>query len=53
MDEVVHVWNLSSKSLTILQQTCAFLSSHQDVGDRKHIEAAGEEIGHVCFNVRI
>ena len=54
MDDVVHVWNMSSKTHNILQQTCAFLLSHHEGAEKKGVTEAStrEEIHHVCFNVR-
>ncbi|XP_068741343.1 probable E3 ubiquitin-protein ligase HERC1 [Montipora capricornis] len=52
MDDVVHVWNMSSKTHNILQQTCAFLLSHHEGAEKKGVTEAStrEEIHHVCFN---
>ena len=50
-DEVIHIWNMSSKTHNILQQTCVFISSHHK-SDEQFRDNTGEEIGHVCWNVR-
>lgn len=53
MDEVIHVWNMSSNSRNILQQTCAFLSNHEEAEKKGTGEASTREaLHHVCFNVR-
>ena len=53
LDAVIHVWNMSYKMHNILQQTCVFLSSNRKSDDEKFSDTAGEEIGYVCWNVRI
>ena len=52
LDSVIHVWNMSSKTHNILQQTCVFLSSHHKSDEQIGVNT-DEEIGHVCWNVRI
>lgn len=43
---------MSSKTHNILQQTCVFLSSNRESGDKENSKTSGEEIRHVCYNVR-
>ncbi|XP_020630073.1 probable E3 ubiquitin-protein ligase HERC1 isoform X4 [Orbicella faveolata] len=50
LDEVIHIWNMSSKTHNILQQTCVFLSSHHKSDDEQFRDNTGEEMGHVCWN---
>lgn len=43
---------MSSKTHNILQQTCVFLSSNRESGDKENSKTSDEEIRHVCYNVR-
>ena len=43
---------MSAKTHNILQQTCVFLSSNRESGDKENSKTSDEEIRLVCYNVR-